>query len=346
MRAIERTTICVVLTIAPFVGIGCMLNRSGPPQLTRKEPKIFAVQRDKPLLAQNDTKKNVAPSDQSAKTETPEAKAEIASDDRPSTPSKKDDGKSSSAKTAARIKKSENESAVAATSAESKQESKTSSTPSASNDVSSPIDNTLVQISTVIPTQYTDESENKLEPSQVKLAGHEDSSDEIEFEVPKPVSTPATKPEESERAWDAPDDDEIEETNESSTSSKADEWNSPGGFEVQTEKVEECDFQQFCLVKFKEERVFTPGLPEFTMEYRAQRFRLSSAEAAEKFQADPERFAPTAGGLDIVSFRNNQEIIQGSLDFAVWYKQRLYLFSNFENVKSFQRQPEEFAATE
>ena len=114
---------------------------------------------------------------------------------------------------------------------------------------------------------------------------------------------------------------------------------------MQVEKIETRDYQQVCLVKFREERVFTPGLPEFTVEYRAQKYQFSSAEAAEKFQADPDQYVPTAGGLDVVAFGNNQEVIQGSLDFAVWYKQRLFLFSNHENIATFQRQPEKFAST-
>ena len=348
MRTFERTTICVVLTIVPFVGIGCVLNRSGPPKLTRKEPKIFAVQRDKPLSVQADTKNQISSTDQSAKTEVPTENPEIASDDRPSKPSTKGDVKSISSKVAAKPKKWDSEPAVAVSSSELNPETKTTSAPSTANAISLPSNAIVSQSSTVAPVQFSDAPENKPESSQIKQAGHEEStnsdSDEIEFEIPKPISTPIINPEGPERAWDAPDADEIEESLETSASKKADEWTSSNGFEVQVEKIDDRDFQQVCLVKFREERVFTPGLPEFAVEYRAQQYRFSSAEAAERFQADPEQFVPTAGGLDIVAFGNNREVVHGSLDFAVWYNKHLFLFSNHENIAIFQRQPEKFMA--
>ncbi len=351
MRTTERTTICLVLTIVPFVGIGCMLNRSGPPKLTRKEPKIFAVQRDKPLSAQADTNKQISPSDESEKTEVPSATPKVASVDQSSSlsPLPEADRKSGSVKTATKVKKPETEPAVAATSSEPKREWKIAATTKTASEFSSEKNVVFAQDSIVSEAQNSDVSEKSREPSQIQLAGHVESTEceteEIEFEIPKPVSSPSMNQEVPQRAWDAPDDDEIEASFQSSTPTKADQWNAPDSFEFQVEKTEERDFQQVCLVKFKEERVFTPGLPELTVEYRAQNYRFSSVEAAEKFRAGPERFVPTAGGLDVVSFRNNQEVIQGSLDFAVWYNQRLFLFSNNENIATFQRQPEKFSET-
>ncbi len=348
MRTFEHTIICVVLAIAPFVGIGCVLNRGGPPKLTRKEPKIFAVQREKPLSSSANTKNQNSPSDESAKTEVPTTTPEIASVEATANQLAKADGQPKSTKIAAKPKKREREVAVAVLTSKPQPESITTSDTSTPNAVSSPSNVTVSQDSSVTPVQFSDASENKPELSQIKLSGHKEStdseSDEIEFEVPKPVSSPTVNPEVPERAWDAPDADEIEESFGTSASSKADEWNSPDGFDVNIEKTEERDFQRVCLVKFREERIFIPGLPEFTVEHQAQRYRFSSKEAAEKFQATPEQFVPTAGGLDIVAFGNSQEVIHGSLDFAVWYNKRLFLFSNHENIAAFQRQPEKFTA--
>ena len=348
MRTIERTTICVVLTIAPFVGIGCMLNRSGPPKLTRKEPKIYAVQRETPLSEQADTDKQSLPPKQLAKTETPKANPEIASDEKTPVTIAKTDGKTSSPNLGATAKKAENETAVAEASLEPKRELKKTSIPSTAGDVFSPKNVITAQSSTENRKQDWDDAKTITESSAIELVNHDESAvsqaEEIEFEIPKVVSPQFVNPETPEGPWDAPDDDEIEDSLESSASMKADQWTSQDGFDVRVEKIEERDFQQICLVKFREERVFKPGLPEFEVEYRAQRYRFSSAEAAEKFQADPEQFVPTAGGLDLVAFSDNQEVVQGLLDFAVWYKQRLFLFRDYESVATFQRQPEKFAA--
>ncbi len=362
MRPFKRTTFCAVLTIAPFIGMGCIglpfLSHSGPPKLTRKEAKIYAVQREKPLSAQGDTNKQDSPTDGLAITETQTASPKTAFHDEKTKTLTKVDEKPSPPKAIPKAHKTADEPAIAATSSRPKRKTKNTSIQTTSNEVSSPKNVVPTQDSTDTATEGSDDSETKTESIRVEMARHEETdtrehveptaneSEEIEFEMPKPVSSPVTYQNVSNEAWDAPDAEEIEESLESSLSAKADEWSSPDGFEVQVEKIEERDFQQFCLVTFREERTFTDGLREFTAEYHAQRYRFSSAEAVEKFQANPDQFVPWAGGLDIVAFQTNQEVTQGSLDFAVWHKQRLYLFSNHQNVLTFQRQPEKFAAKE
>ena len=365
MRSFERTTICAVFAIAPFVGIGCIglpfLSHSGPPKLTRKEAKIYAVQREKPLSAQSDTNKQASPNDESATTESPASAPENAEN---TTALTKVDDKVRAAKAIFKAQISQNEPVIAAAPTKSKQKMKDTSISKSSNEVSSPKTAVPVEKSTENLSVVSDDLEIKTESSRVELVRHEETAaiervestepvgptssenEEVEFEMPMPVSSPASYTDASQKAWDAPDAEEIEESLESSSATKADEWTSPVGFEVELPKFHERDFQQFCLVTFREERTFTDGLPEFTVEYHAQRYRFSSAEAVEKFQANPEQFVPWAGGLDAVAFQSNQDVTQGSLDFAVWHKQRLYLFSNHQNVVTFQRQPEKFAATE
>ncbi len=100
----------------------------------------------------------------------------------------------------------------------------------------------------------------------------------------------------------------------------------------------------FCPVTIRDERRLAPALDQFSCEHQAQTYRFSSAEALEKFQANPETYAPIAGGLDVVAVRQGVAVANGSLDFAVWYRHRLHLFSTTENLAAFRAAPRTFAS--
>ena len=100
----------------------------------------------------------------------------------------------------------------------------------------------------------------------------------------------------------------------------------------------------FCPVAIRDERRLAPALDQFSCEHQAQIFRFCSAEALEKFQTNPELYAPIAGGLDVVAVRQGSAVANGSLDFAVWYRHRLHLFSTTENLATFRAAPRTFAS--
>ncbi len=102
----------------------------------------------------------------------------------------------------------------------------------------------------------------------------------------------------------------------------------------------------FCPVAIRDDRRLTVALDEFTYEHQAQVYRFSSAEALAKFQANPELYAPMAGGLDVVAVRQGAAVANGSLDHAVWFRHRLHLFSTLENLAAFRAAPRTFAAVQ
>ena len=107
-----------------------------------------------------------------------------------------------------------------------------------------------------------------------------------------------------------------------------------------------ADVKDVCLVTVIDERRITKGFSEFSTEFLSQRYTFSSAESLRKFEATPLRYAPVAGGLDVVSVRNDKNVVQGSLNFAIWYRHRLYLFSSRENSEMFQQDPRVFVPNE
>lgn len=98
----------------------------------------------------------------------------------------------------------------------------------------------------------------------------------------------------------------------------------------------------FCPVALRDDRRLRQSLAEFTSEYQGKTYRFSSEEARDRFIANPECYVPFAGGLDVIEVKQGH-VSQGSLDFAVWFRHRLHMFSNADNLAIFRANPRAFA---
>jgi YHS domain-containing protein len=77
--------------------------------------------------------------------------------------------------------------------------------------------------------------------------------------------------------------------------------------------------------------------------HRGQTFHFANEDARTKFEQDPVRYAPAVFGADVLALSRHQEVVEGSLDFATWYKGRLFLFASKETHDTFIESPAEFA---
>ena len=102
----------------------------------------------------------------------------------------------------------------------------------------------------------------------------------------------------------------------------------------------------FCPVALRDERELIDAKPEFFSIHRKQKFHFSSASARQKFEANPLRYKPAAYGADVVALSQNKDVVEGTLDFAAWYKGRLFLFGSQENYETFVKDPAQFATIE
>ncbi len=99
----------------------------------------------------------------------------------------------------------------------------------------------------------------------------------------------------------------------------------------------------FCPVTLHDARDLVDAKPEFHIVHRSQKFHFASAEARNKFEADPARYAPAAYGADVVALSRDKDIVEGVLDYAAWFKGRLYLFGTQANYDAFIAAPAKFA---
>ena len=99
-----------------------------------------------------------------------------------------------------------------------------------------------------------------------------------------------------------------------------------------------------CLVALCEERRLVNAPEEFAVEHQGQTYQFSSPDAAARFKANPDGYIPAAGGLDVVAVRRGSEVVSGSLDYAVWYRDRLYLFSSQQHKNEFRASPRKFVS--
>lgn len=105
-------------------------------------------------------------------------------------------------------------------------------------------------------------------------------------------------------------------------------------------------FKGFCPVALRDQRDLVDTVPEFSSLHGLKTYYFSSAEAKEAFDASPEKYVPANDGLDIVAMAESNQQIEGSLDHAVWFRGRLYLFANSETKGKFRMSPADFAGVQ
>lgn len=102
-------------------------------------------------------------------------------------------------------------------------------------------------------------------------------------------------------------------------------------------------FKGFCPVELRDHRELVDHTPEFSATFGLRTYHFSSAKALAAFQANPSRYAPAAGGSDVVVLVNTGEEVPGVLDFSLWYRDRLYMFRSRESQQIFSEDPGMFA---
>ena len=101
----------------------------------------------------------------------------------------------------------------------------------------------------------------------------------------------------------------------------------------------------FCPVALRDDRELQDGRAGIVAFYEAKAYYFSSPAAKDAFEAAPQKYAPAANGEDVTMKTLTGEVVEGSLDHCVWYKDRLYLFTSADNLATFMAAPSAMAVT-
>jgi YHS domain-containing protein len=99
----------------------------------------------------------------------------------------------------------------------------------------------------------------------------------------------------------------------------------------------------YCPVELSEHEHWVPGNPLYYGMYRGQIYRFSSEFALALFDKDPARYAPIAGGDDIVLMVDRNKKQPGVRKFGAWFNNRVYLFAGQESFEAFSARPDYYA---
>lgn len=102
-------------------------------------------------------------------------------------------------------------------------------------------------------------------------------------------------------------------------------------------------FKGFCPVALRDNQNLLDSREQFKARFGLQTYYFSSTEAKLAFESDPVRYAPAGGGNDVVLLVNTGEGTPGSLDFCLWYRDRLYMFRSRETQAMFSKDPRRYA---
>lgn len=101
----------------------------------------------------------------------------------------------------------------------------------------------------------------------------------------------------------------------------------------------ETGLKGFCIVALRDDRDLKDALPQFRSTYNLRTYHFSNLESKIEFDKEPKKYVPAYDGNDPVLLSAESEEREGSLDTALWFKGRLYLFVDKENMRAFENDP-------
>jgi YHS domain-containing protein len=108
------------------------------------------------------------------------------------------------------------------------------------------------------------------------------------------------------------------------------------------ERSGQSGLKGFCPVVLRDQRELIDGKITYRVEHEGKTYLVSSTEAQAKFAADPDKYAPANQGNDIVQQQKSGTRVEGNLDYALWFRGRLYLFNSQENQNEFAQNPKAY----
>lgn len=98
----------------------------------------------------------------------------------------------------------------------------------------------------------------------------------------------------------------------------------------------------FCPVQLTDHQRWVPGNPQWGLIHANRTYLFAGAEERNRFDADPNRYAPVLSGCDVVLAVEQGRLIPGKRECGAWFEGRVYLFANDQTLQQFDRDPQRY----
>ena len=95
----------------------------------------------------------------------------------------------------------------------------------------------------------------------------------------------------------------------------------------------------FCPVQLTETQRWVPGDRRFGLVHRGRTYLFASQVERDRFNLDPDKYAPVMSGNDIVLAVEQGQNVNGRREHGVFFGQRIYLFSAEASLDRFSKNP-------
>lgn len=100
----------------------------------------------------------------------------------------------------------------------------------------------------------------------------------------------------------------------------------------------------YCPVEVLEKERWVRGDPRYGVIHRGRTYLFRGPAEANRFYADPDRYAPVLSGIDVVVAVEENRQVPGKREYGAWYGGRMYLFSSETSFRKFDQDPGRYAA--
>ncbi|MCA9264394.1 MAG: thioredoxin fold domain-containing protein [Planctomycetales bacterium] len=99
----------------------------------------------------------------------------------------------------------------------------------------------------------------------------------------------------------------------------------------------------YCPVAMLEEFRWARGDKRWGARHRGRVYLFHSAEARQKFLAEPDRYSPGLAGYDPVEFAETGRYVEGQREFGVTCNNQMFFFANAASMAKFENAPDRYA---
>lgn len=100
----------------------------------------------------------------------------------------------------------------------------------------------------------------------------------------------------------------------------------------------------YCPVALSEREQWVPGDPRWGLIHRGRTYLFAGPAERDRFNAEPDRYAPALAGHDVVLAVEQGAMVPGRREHGAWFDDQVYLFSSEATFRKFDAAPERYVS--